>query len=249
MVEKFDILKIDNEKRRSAQDTDYEQYEMTVNFTDNSDKPIKFVMLSSERLSKFFETVKLILPNREKGFYCKISFQDLEGTTHVLDETNADDCEGFFGGALCEHECYQKAKMKNEDEKIIPMEVTGTFLSMKSINIQIFTVKITDENKYRAKNYFDNYIAENSLRFLTYNITYNMSYFTITKDVNDVLVIITDENFIEDVMKNDFDKADKILFWTDTEKAKGIMKKFPKKIMACNKKFDFLLTPRYFTFN
>ena len=122
----------------------------------------------------------------------------------------------------------------------------ATFYPKKILNVQIFAVNITGENKFRAKTFFETYLKDNDKELNSYNITYNSSYFTINKDTIDILILISDESFISEIIKNDFDKADKILFWTECAKANDLMKKFMQKIMVCNKKFDFLLTPRYF---
>jgi hypothetical protein len=185
----------------------------------------------------------MILPHREK-FYMKFSFDEPE-QIKTVDETS-DESDGFFAGILCEHKDYIETKAVNQFEKIFNLEVKATFFPMKSINLQIFGAKISDENKFRAKSFCEKFVRSNSQKIFAYNIAYNTSYFTISKDTQDFLFIFTDENFIDDIMKNDFENADKIMFWTEIPKAKELLKKYPKKIMVANKKFDFLLTPRFF---
>ena len=41
-------------------------------------------------------------------------------------------------------------------------------------------------------------------------------------------------------------KADRVMFWSETHRAKEIMSKNTEKVKACNSIIDFLLTPRFF---
>ena len=238
------VLVEDENKRCLAAEKNYEQYNLSISFKNDDEKPIKFLMLESEHLPKLFTTIKMILPHRKK-FYVKFKFESDSGEKEI-DETDDEDPDGFIGGILCEHVDYIKVKDENESNKIFYIELIADFFPMKIINLQIFATKITDENKFRVKSYCDNYVTCNDLKILYYKASYNNSYFTINKDPLDILIIFADENFIDDVVKFDLEKADKVMFWTDSAKAKDYMKKYPKKIMVFNPKFDFLLTPRFF---
>ena len=134
----------------------------------------------------------------------------------------------------------------NNKENIFNLEVFATFYPMKIINLQIFAKKISEENRIHARNFLENQVKENFLTTLSYNISFNSSYFSICKEPLDMLVIFSDETCIDDVIKNDFEKADKIMFWTESQNAKELLKKYPKKILLCKNKFDHLLTPRFF---
>ena len=223
----------------------YEKYKINVKFTSTDINPIEINMIETERLIEFFSKIKKLVP-KTRGNLLKLTYENEEMRKSEFSENN-EETIGFFGGVICNHRNYKITKEENPDQKIIELNVVVTLYPMMIINFTVFANKISDENKMRAKNFIEKFVKDNQYEYLTYNLSFNQSYFEISKEPLEILIIMSDENFINDVVKNDFDKAERILFWTECQKAKDLMKKFPKKIISCNSKFDFLLTPRYFS--
>ena len=242
-MDQYKILQTEQEKRILAQLNQYNKYNMILNFENNVESPIKFLIIDNDSMMKFFSTIKMILPNRE-NYYIVCKFENEDGEESEIDETS-EEAEGYFSGVFYKHLGYRKALDQNEDEKIFNLEVLARFYPMKKINLQIFSKNLTEENKTHAKNFLDDHVNKNYLKILSYNITYNESCNSFNKVENDILIVFSDDSFIDYVMENET-HIDKILFWTESQKAKDLMKKYPKKIIRCHSKFDFLLTPRFF---
>ena len=102
------ILEEDEKKKTLANEKNYEQFIISVKFTNPTNqevKQIQFCMLENERLSKFFSTIKMIIPGINK-FYIICTYNDTDGINSAIDETS-EEALGFFGGAICNHINYK----------------------------------------------------------------------------------------------------------------------------------------------
>ena len=77
-MDQYKILQTEQEKRILAQLNQYNQYNMIVNFENNVESPIKFLIIDNDSMMKFFSTIKMILPNRE-NYYIVCKFENEDG--------------------------------------------------------------------------------------------------------------------------------------------------------------------------
>ena len=238
------ISLIEAEKKKIAFNEGEEIYYFNCSFTDKSDKPITVVMIEKEEIPSFYSMIKKIISHRS-NFYITFKFKTSEGVIRHLDETNKN-IDGYISGIIYEHQSYVETLKKNQNAKEFNLDIDVTFNAQKRINLQIFASKFTDLHSFRVKTFFNQFIPKNNVRTPTYKFDYHNTYEKIVKEKEDLLIIFTDENFIEQVMDGEFEKADRIMFWCETHKAKELMAKNNVKIKACNNVIDFLLTPRFF---
>ena len=223
-----------------------EIYNFTLNFIDKNEKSLHVSMSEEDDFPLLYENIRKMLKHR-KNFYIKLSFKTFNGEEKILDEINQD-TDGYISGVFFEHKNYVITKDKNPNAKEYKLDLTVSLHSQKRINLQIFSIKFTELHCLRVKTFFDDYIPRHKVKTPFHKVDFWINYQTIEKEEDDFLVIFCDENFIDQIIESEFEKADRIMFWSETSKAKELMSKYPNKIYACNNIIDFLLTPRFFDF-
>jgi hypothetical protein len=240
----MDIKSEDIDKKKIANNENLEIYNFVCNFADKSEKTVIATLIEKDEFPALYIKIKKLLPHR-KNFYLAFSFKTFEGEIKKFDETNQDS-DGYICGVIFEHQGYVETKKKNDKAKEFNLEISVILNPQKRINLQIFAIKFTDSHMFRVKTFFDQFIPSHIVRTPIHRVDFNINYQKIEKEKDDFLVIFSDENFIDQVMESEFEKADRIMFWSETHKAKELMAKNFEKIKACNNTIDFLLTPRFF---
>jgi len=232
--------------KNSAFKEGYEVYNFILNFTDKNEKPIHVIMSEKDEFPSFYEKIRKKLTHK-KNYYITFTFKTSSGGDKQMDENNQEN-DGYISGIIFEHQSYMETRRKNPEAKEFKLELSVTLQSQKRINLQIYAIKFTESHCLRVKTFFDTFIPNHKIKSPFHKVDFWINYQTIEKEEDDILVIISDENFIDQIMESEFEKADRIMFWSETSKAKELMNKYPNKIKACNNIIDFLLTPRFFEF-